>query len=108
MPDITSQSTSSIGRISAAWQHLPPHVRETILTLVDSLFDPEKQVSDLAKQSVHATAMQDRFNADDLLGALEEYSGITDPEEKTGVWKLLPSHIRSAIKKHGDSLKQAD
>ncbi len=55
-----------------------------------------------------ATAMQDRFNADDLLGALEEYSGITDPEEKTGVWKLLPSHIRSAIKKHGDSLKQAD
>jgi putative RNA 2'-phosphotransferase len=63
VPDITSQSTSSIGRISAAWQHLPPHVRETILTLVDSLFDPEKQVSDLAKQSVHVTAMQGRKNS---------------------------------------------
>jgi hypothetical protein len=50
-------------------------------------------------------AIMDRINADDFIGAYEEYLGITDPEEKTALWALLPSNVRSAIKKHGESLK---
>jgi len=50
-------------------------------------------------------AVQDRFNADDLIGAYEEYLGITDQEEKVALWALLPSNVRSALKKHGESLK---
>ena len=52
-----------------------------------------------------AAAMNERFEADDIIGAYDEYSGITDPEEKGLLWKQLGSKIRSAIKKHGESLK---
>lgn len=52
-----------------------------------------------------AIAVQDRFEADDLIGAYEEYLGITDQEEKVALWALLPSNVRSALKKHGESLK---
>ena len=53
-----------------------------------------------------ASAVTDHFNADDLIGAYEEYMGITDGDEKVALWKMLPSNVRSAIKKHGDSLKE--
>ena len=52
-----------------------------------------------------AIAVADRFNADDLIGAYEEYLGITDQEEKVALWALLPSNVRRALKKHGESLK---
>ena len=52
-----------------------------------------------------AIAIADRINADDLIGAYEEYLGITDQEEKVALWALLPSNVRSALKKHGESLK---
>ena len=52
-----------------------------------------------------AIAIADRMNADDLIGAYEEYLGITDQEEKVALWALLPSNVRSALKKHGESLK---
>jgi len=52
-----------------------------------------------------AIAVQDRFEANDLIGAYEEYLGITDQEEKVALWALLPSNVRSALKKHGESLK---
>ena len=52
-----------------------------------------------------ATAIKDRFAADDVVGAYEEYMGLTDSEEKTGLWSLLDSKVRSAIKKHGETLK---
>lgn len=52
-----------------------------------------------------AAAVQERHEADDIIGAYEEYLGITDSEEKTLLWSLLDSKIRSAIKKHGESLK---
>jgi hypothetical protein len=45
------------------------------------------------------------MSQDDLIGAYEEYLGITDSEEKTVLWGMLDSKIRSAIKKHGESLK---
>jgi len=46
-------------------------------------------------------AIKERFEADDIVGAFEEYSGITDGEEKIELWARLPSHIRSALKKKG-------
>ena len=52
-----------------------------------------------------AIAVADRINADDMIGAYEEYRGITDDEEKVALWALLPSNVRSALKKHGESLK---
>jgi len=52
-----------------------------------------------------AIAVQDRFEASDLIGAYEEYLGITDQEEKVALWALLTSNVRSALKKHGESLK---
>lgn len=54
-----------------------------------------------------ATAMRDKFSADDVIGAYEEYIGVTDAEEKTYLWGLLKpdSQLRSAIKKYGETLK---
>ena len=52
-----------------------------------------------------AIAVQDRFEASDLIGAYEEYLGITDQEEKVALWALLPSNVRSSLKKHGETLK---
>ena len=45
------------------------------------------------------------FSADDLVGAYEEFIGITDQEEKIALWEKLPSNVRSALKKHSDLLK---
>jgi len=52
-----------------------------------------------------AIAIADRINADDMIGAYEEYLGIHDQEEKVALWALLPSNVRSALKKHGVYLK---
>ena len=52
-----------------------------------------------------AIAIQDRFDADDIIGAWDEFSGLTDADEKTHVWGQLPSNVRSALKKHDESLK---
>ena len=51
-----------------------------------------------------AAAVQEHFAQDDLAGAFEEYEGIQEAEERTALWRLLPSHIRSAIKKYGQSI----
>jgi hypothetical protein len=52
-----------------------------------------------------AIAIQDRFEADDIIGAWEEFTGVTDTDEKTHVWGQLPSNVRTALKKHSQSLK---
>ena len=54
-----------------------------------------------------ASAVIDHFSNDDVIGAYEECEGITDGDEKMALWKQLPSNIRSAIKKHSASLKEA-
>jgi phage recombination protein Bet len=51
-----------------------------------------------------SNAVVDLFNSDDLVGAYGEYIGITDGDEKVALWKMLPSNIRSALKKHGASI----
>ena len=53
-----------------------------------------------------ANAVVDTFNNDDIVGAYGEYIGIEDGDEKMALWKKLPSNIRSALKKHGESLKK--
>jgi hypothetical protein len=52
-----------------------------------------------------AAAIDERMSANDVIGAFEEYSGITDVEEKTALWGMLDSKTRSSIKKHAESLK---
>jgi len=66
---------------------------------------PENRQSIIIDVSV---AIKERFAADDIVGAYEEYNGLTDVEEKTALWSLLDSKTRSAIKKHGESLKATD
>lgn len=55
--------------------------------------------------SAVAGAIVDHFNNDDLVGAYEEYIGITENDEKSALWGFLPSNVRSAIKKHGKTLE---
>jgi hypothetical protein len=52
-----------------------------------------------------AAAIDERMSANDLIGAFEEYLGVTDVEEKTALWGMLDSKTRSSIKKHAESLK---
>jgi hypothetical protein len=52
-----------------------------------------------------ADAINEHFARDDIIGAYEEAIQVTDSEEKTYLWSLLDSKVRSALKKHGDSLK---
>jgi hypothetical protein len=63
---------------------------------------PQNRLSILADV---AAAINERMSANDLVGAVEEYQGITDIEEKTALWGMLDSKTRSAIKKHAESLK---
>lgn len=52
-----------------------------------------------------AAAIGERMSANDLIGAVEEYSGITDVEEKMALWGMLDSKTRSAIKKQAELTK---
>lgn len=62
----------------------------------------EKQITVLRDVAMEII---DHINKDDVIGAYEEASQVTDSEEKTYLWSLLDSKVRSAIKKHADSLK---
>ena len=51
-------------------------------------------------------AVNEHMADNDVAGAFEEASGLTDSEEKTALWGLLDSRTRSAIKKYGEQLKK--
>jgi hypothetical protein len=53
-----------------------------------------------------ADSIKQHMASDDLVGAYEEASGLTDPEERTALWKLLDSKTRSALKAHSEALKK--
>lgn len=53
-----------------------------------------------------ADAVRDHMAQNDTIGAYEEASGLTDPEERTALWKLLDAPTRSALKAHADQLKK--
>jgi len=63
---------------------------------------PQNRLSILADV---AAAINERMSVNDLVGAVEEYQGITDIEEKTALWAMLDSKTRASIKKHAESLK---
>ena len=52
-----------------------------------------------------AAAVNERISADDVIGAVAEYSGITDVEEKMTLWGMLDSKTRSTIKKQAELTK---
>lgn len=54
-----------------------------------------------------ADAIKERFASTDVVGAYELAAEWTDSEERQALWKQLPSNIRSAIKAHAESLKEA-
>jgi hypothetical protein len=62
----------------------------------------EKQMTVLRDVAMEIIA---HMTNDDLIGAYEEYICVTDAEEKTYLWSLLDSKVRSTLKKHGESLK---
>ena len=68
-----------------------PKIRATDGALVD----------DKQKSMMHdvATSIRDHFAQNDIIGAVEEILTVTDVEEKTYLWGLLDSKIRSAITK---------
>lgn len=53
-----------------------------------------------------ADAVRDHMAQNDTIGAYEEASGLTDPEERTALWKLLDAPTRSALKAHTEQLKK--
>jgi hypothetical protein len=52
-----------------------------------------------------AAAINERMSANDVIGAVEEYAGIVDIEEKTALWAMLDSKTRSSIKKQAEAMK---
>ena len=66
-------------------------------------------VIDPARMSIVADvadAIKQHWADGDIVGAYEEASGLTDSEERTALWQMLDSKIRSALKKHAESLKE--
>ena len=57
-------------------------------------------VTDKQKSMLHdvATSIRDHFEQNDIIGAVEEVLTVIDVEEKTYLWSLLDSKIRTAIK----------
>jgi len=52
-----------------------------------------------------AQAINERMAADDVVGALGEYQGIVDAEEKVALYGMLDSKTRSALKKQSELSK---
>lgn len=51
--------------------------------------------------------VQERMQANDLIGAFELLQDFNDSEEKTFIWSRLSSQIRSAITNHSKVIKEA-
>ncbi len=47
--------------------------------------------------------IKEKFNAGQEIGAYEEYCAMTDQEERMALWGILPSNIRTAIKKMAEA-----
>lgn len=54
-----------------------------------------------------AENVKEHFAKGNIIDAYGECLDITDGDEKTALWNLLPSNIRTAITNHGKSLKKA-
>lgn len=61
----------------------------------------------LAIIQLAASNIVEMFSKSDVVGAYGEYISVEDNDEKTALWTMLSAPVRSAIKKHGESLKGA-
>lgn len=74
--------------------------------------DPEAEAA--AEHQSHiediSMAMVEKFDAGNEWGAYEEWSGLTDNEDKLAVWSMLKPHskLRSAIKRMGEEEKKGE
>lgn len=85
-----------------AHTHTPaPHMRIQVSSIKTDLVTPHRMnvVADVA------AAINERMSVNDVIGALDEFQGITDVEEKTALWGMLDSKTRSAIKKQAELSK---
>lgn len=76
---------------------------------------PTDEVVNLAAEratiiQLAASAARVKFNKGDQIGAYEEISGITEPDEKLYLWQLLKaeSALRAFIKKHAAELRETE
>lgn len=81
-----------------------PHItaRGALTDAMDGLSTrKQNMVADLAE------VIKEKHNAGQEIGAYEEYLSLTDNEEIMALWGLLPSHVRTSIKKlaEADKLK---
>jgi hypothetical protein len=95
-------SLHGLGLYIYAGEDLPEEANNPKHKPTDGVQVDEKQMMVLRDVAMEII---DHINKDDIIGAYEEASQVTDSEEKTYLWSLLDSKVRSAIKKHADSLK---
>lgn len=75
--------------------------KETMKEEYDALPIERQQIVDAV-----VAAIMERFDKDDIVGAYGEYTGLDEQTtERFACWYFLPSHVRTALKKHGESLK---
>jgi hypothetical protein len=55
-----------------------------------------------------ATLIQDAMKESRVIDAYGYCESFSDPDEKVALWAMLDSKMRSAIKKHAESLKQKE
>jgi hypothetical protein len=94
-------SLFGLGLYIYSGEDLPEDAPKTISATKGAFVD-DKQVSQMHDV---ADAINEHFSRDDIIGAYEEAIQVTDSEEKTYLWSLLDSKVRSALKKHGESIK---
>ena len=94
-------SLFGLGLYIYSGEDLPEDAPKTI-SATKGAFVSDKQVSQMHDV---ADAINEHFSRDDIIGAYEEAIQVTDSEEKTYLWSLLDSKVRSALKKHGESIK---
>jgi len=89
---------------------LAPRETSNVLALKSNPTDGDALITNERKQIVQAVAdsVVRLYEKDDVIGAYGEYIEIEDSDEKVYLWKLLKPHskCRSAIKAHGESLKE--
>lgn len=81
-----SKPVSRISPTQGSWESIPPSRQAVLQDVID--------------------AIGERFAADDVYGAYENYIGITDGDEKVALWSKLESKVRSAIKKQAELAKE--
>jgi hypothetical protein len=79
-----------------------------IITAKGAMKEEYDQLSPDRQEVVDAVveAIKERFAADDIIGAYDEYTGLDEQTtERFAAWYFLPANIRTALTKHKNSIK---